>query len=156
MPPKPEERLYNARRLAHWLDDGLEIPGAGFRIGADPILGLVPVIGDLMGALLGGFIVVQGIRLRVPLATLLRMLLNLAVDEILGAVPIAGDLYDAVSRVNLRNVELLERALAAPERAGRSDRWYLIAVCAIVGGMLVALAVLSILLVRWLIHLLLR
>ncbi len=156
MPPEPEERLYNARRLAHWLDDGIEVPGAGFRIGADPILGLIPVVGDLLGALLGGFIVVQGIRLRVPLATLIRMLLNLALDEILGAIPVAGDLYDAVSRVNLRNVELLERALAAPERASRSDRLYLIAVIAVVGGLLVGLAVLSIVLVRWLIRLLLR
>jgi hypothetical protein len=155
MPPDPDLRLDRARRLAHWLDDGIRLPG-GFRIGADPIFGLVPVVGDLLGAILGGIIVVQGARLRVPLSTLLRMVLNLVVDELIGAIPVAGDLYDAVARANLRNIALLERALADPGRAARSDRWYLVAVFATLGALLIGVVALSILIARWLIGWLIR
>jgi hypothetical protein len=149
--PEPDSRLQRVRRLAHWLDDGIRIPGTRFRIGADPIFGLVPVVGDLIGAFLGAILVVQGARLGVPLPTLLRLIWNLVVDALLGAVPILGDLYDAVAKVNLRNLALLERSLAEPHLARRADRAYLLGITLILGLTLIGLLAGSFLLVRWLV-----
>jgi hypothetical protein len=149
--PESDSRLQRVRRLAHWLDDGIRIPGTRFRIGADPIFGLVPVVGDLIGAFLGAILVVQGARLGVPLPTLLRLIWNLVVDALLGAVPILGDLYDAVAKVNLRNLALLERSLTEPHLARRADRAYLLGITLILGLTLIGLLAGSFLLVRWLV-----
>lgn len=151
-----EPRLARVRRLAHWLDDGVRIPGTRFRVGADPIFGLVPVIGDLLGAFLGAWIVLQGARLGVPLPTLLRLIWNLVVDAVLGAVPVLGDLYDAVAKVNLRNLALLERALAEPHLARRSDRAYLLGIILLLGLTLIGLLAISLLMVRWILSFLIR
>jgi hypothetical protein len=122
-------RLRRLRRLAHWLDDGLRLPGLPLRVGLDPIIGLVPGLGDAAGAILGAWIVVEAVRLRAPGATLARMLYNIAVDALGGAVPLMGDIFDAVWKANLRNVALLERHLAEPARAGRADRRFVALIC---------------------------
>jgi hypothetical protein len=94
---------------------------------------------------------VQGARLGVPLPTLLRLIWNLVVDALLGAVPILGDLYDAVAKVNLRNLALLERSLTEPHLARRADRAYLLGITLILGLTLIGLLAGSFLLVRWLV-----
>jgi hypothetical protein len=151
--PGSDTRLSRLRRLAHWLDDGIGIPGTRFRLGADPLFGLVPVIGDLLGAIFGAWIVLQGGQMGIPLPTLLRLIWNLALDAILGSVPLIGDVYDAIAKANLKNVALIERALADPHVARRSDRGYLLAVLAILTGLCLVLLTLSILAVRWMIAL---
>jgi hypothetical protein len=115
-------RLRRLRRFAHWLDDGVTLPGVPLRVGFDAFLGLVPGLGDAAGAVLSAWIVVEAIRLGVSKATVTRMVSNIAVDALGGALPVVGDLFDAVWKENLRNVALLERHLAAPTRAGTVDR----------------------------------
>jgi len=88
------------------------IPGLGRRIGIDALLGVVPVVGDVAGGALGGWIVYEAWRLGAPPRLIAKMLANLAVDTGVGAIPIAGDIFDAAWKANRRNAELLRDWLA--------------------------------------------
>ena len=119
------------------------------RFGLDPILGLIPGFGDAAGAILAGWILVEAVRLGASRATVLRMAGNVAFDALVGAVPVLGDIFDFVWKANLRNVALLERHLAAPDRAERADRSFVLVVICGVVVMALGLLALGILLTRW-------
>lgn len=116
-----DARLDGARLLARLLDDAIPIPGTSYRIGIDPLLGLVPGIGDALGAILSTWLLVIGFRLGAPAPVLARMGLNVAVEALVGAIPIAGDLFDAGWKANLRNLRLLEIWLERPGPTRRSS-----------------------------------
>jgi Domain of unknown function (DUF4112) len=101
------------RILARLLDNAIPVPGTNWRIGLDPILGLIPGVGDLIGAVLSGYIVLEAVRAEVPTFTLARMLVNVGIDTLLGAIPALGDVFDAAWKSNAMNVALLERHLVA-------------------------------------------
>ncbi len=122
--------LARLRRYAYWLDSGIRIPGLRWRIGLDSILGLVPGIGDTAGAVLGGWVFVEALRIGVPAPTLARMLVNLALDSTVGAVPVLGDLFDFVWKANVRNIALLERHQHDRVRARKADRVFVAALVA--------------------------
>jgi hypothetical protein len=140
------------RRLAWLLDSAFVIPGTNFRIGLDPILGLIPVLGDLISMAIGGYLIVLAGRIGVPRPVLARMFLNLGTDAVLGAVPVAGDVLDAAWRANAKNAALLERSLADPKGTARASIWYLIGLSALFIGITVG----TIVLLVWLVRLLLR
>lgn len=110
-----EASLQRLEQLAFLLDSAFVIPGTNRRIGLDPLLGLIPVIGDAAGVLLSSYILYEARRLGVPRHLLARMALNVAFDGLVGVVPVAGDLFDAAFKANRRNVRLLRRHL---ERSG--------------------------------------
>jgi len=91
-------------------------------LGLDPILGLIPGIGDAAGAVLAAWILLEAFRMGASRATLVRMAGNVALDAGLGAIPVLGDIFDFAWKANLRNVALLERHLIDPARAMRADR----------------------------------
>jgi len=131
------------------LDAGIRIPGTNVRFGLDPILGLIPGFGDTAGAILAGWILVEAVRLGASRATVIRIAGNVALDAAVGAVPLVGDIFDFAWKANLRNVALVERHLAAPDRAERADRSFvLLVVCGVV-VMALGLLALGILLTRW-------
>jgi hypothetical protein len=105
-------RARRVRVLAKLLDNAIAIPGTGWKIGFDPIVGLIPGIGDLIGAVLSGYIILEAARAEVPAFTLTRMLVNVGVDTLLGSVPAVGDVFDAAWKSNTKNVALLERHFA--------------------------------------------
>jgi len=133
------DRLVRIRRLAWWLDQGIRIPGTQIRIGLDPILGLVPGVGDSAGALLGAVILWEGVRAGVPRLTLVRMAANIVLDTAVGSVPVAGDVFDAAWKSNTRNLDLLERHAIAPSKARWSDRLFVAGLIAIVVVLVAAL-----------------
>jgi len=116
------------RRLAQVWDAALRVPGTPFAIGLDPLLGLVPGVGDALGAGVALWIVLQAARLGASTSTLLHMLGNVAIDALIGAVPVAGDVFDFAWKANLRNVALLERHLASPAAARRASTVWLTAI----------------------------
>jgi hypothetical protein len=99
--------------VARLLDNAISIPGTSWKIGLDPIIGLIPGVGDMVGAVLSGYIVLEAVRAEVPTFTLARMLVNVGIDTLLGAVPALGDVFDAAWKSNTMNVALLERHLMA-------------------------------------------
>ncbi len=116
------------RGLAKALDSALTIPGTRAKIGLDSILGLIPGVGDLGSAAIGGYILMVASKLGVPAVVLWRMLLNLAIDAVFGLVPFAGDIFDVAFKANTKNAALLERALADPAGTRRASRWALVTV----------------------------
>jgi hypothetical protein len=116
-----ESRARRVRVLARLLDNSIPIPGTPWKVGLDPIVGLIPGIGDLVGAVLSGYIVLEAVRAEVPTLTLLRMVVNVGIDTLLGAVPAVGDVFDAAWKSNTMNVGLLERHLSATSGAPRKS-----------------------------------
>ena len=108
-----DPRTRRGRTLARLLDNAITIPGTSWKIGLDPIIGLIPGIGDMIGAVLSGYIVLEAIRAEVPTFTLARMLVNVGIDTLLGSVPALGDVFDAAWKSNVMNVALLEGHLVA-------------------------------------------
>lgn len=100
-------RLRRLNNLARLLDTAVRVPGTGIRFGADSLLGLLPVIGDASGAIIGLAIVNEGRKLGVPSDKLARMLTNIVVDAAVGSVPLLGDAFDVYFKAHKRNIGII-------------------------------------------------
>jgi hypothetical protein len=136
-------RLQALRRLQWFLDEAFRVPGTSIRVGWDPIIGLVPWVGDLLTALLSCAIVPHAHQMRLPRIVQLRMLMNVAVDLVVGAIPVVGDAADAFWKSNSMNMALLERHADEVRPASAGD-WLFVAgiIAAVVAIALVPLVVL--------------
>lgn len=121
---EPDEKLPQdlvaLRRFAWLMDAAVAIPGTKYRVGLDAALGIIPGIGDVVGAMFASWIVVGAVRHRVPAWVIGRMVLNVAIDVLFGAVPLAGDVFDFLFDENIKNMRLLEkyRDRKRPPRSG--------------------------------------
>ncbi|MBE9080451.1 DUF4112 domain-containing protein, partial [Romeria aff. gracilis LEGE 07310] len=140
--------LKRVRRLSHLLDNAIPLPG-GYRIGLDPIIGLLPGGGDLVTGLMSVYIVVEGVRLGMPASTLGRMGTNILLEVILGTIPLFGDLFDVAWKANVKNAALLERHLGSPRPPSLVDRLLGGLIIAALVALVVGVSVLIIELVRW-------
>lgn len=95
-------------RFAYWSDDCIPIPGLDVRVGLDPLVGLVPVWGDVLSAVVSCYVPYEAYRLGVPPSLIFKMLVIIVVEAFVGSIPVAGDLIDAVVKANKANVELLK------------------------------------------------
>ncbi len=107
--------------MSRLLDTAIRVPGTNMRFGLDALIGLIPGVGDVVGAGMSGFIILTAARLGAPPSVLVRMLANVGLDAVVGAVPLAGDLFDVAWRANTRNAALLERHLEAPSATKRAS-----------------------------------
>ncbi len=140
-----EHLLAIADMLAKALDMTVKIPGTSLSIGLDPLLGLIPGVGDVLANLIGTIILGLGTRLQIPRIVLVRMSLNLLINGTVGAVPIAGDLFSVWFRSHARNAALLREAAMKPDRETHADWFYVVGM---IGGT-VALLMLMIAFVVW-------
>ena len=111
-----EEKLLRLKRLSHNLDEAFTIPGTERKIGIDPIIGLIPGGGDLIGGALSIYIMHAGIIMGMPRSVIIRMFGNIALEFIIGCIPIIGDLFDAMWKSNQRNVKLIEDSIISEEK----------------------------------------
>jgi hypothetical protein len=140
------ERL---RSLAWLLDSSIPIPGTRLTVGLDALIGLFPILGDLIGVLLSSYILGEAARLGAPRVLLMRMAFNIGIEGVVGIVPLAGDVFDAAWKANQRNVRVLDAWIERPEKAERSSRLFGIAIVAGVVLILALLGALAFLLARW-------
>ena len=122
LPPGEEARLKRVRAVADFLDNSLRVPGIGFPIGWDSVIGLVPGVGDAVTGALAVWIILQARRLGVPKRTLVRMLGNAGVDLAGGTLPLVGDAFDVVFKANRKNLRLIEAHLAEAPRGRKALR----------------------------------
>ncbi len=134
------ETLKQLRSLTHTLDNAFEIPGVGYRVGWDAIIGLIPGIGDMVMLVPSGYIVYQAYRLGAPRSTLTRMVFNIGLETLAGSVPLIGDLFDATWKSNVRNLYLLEQHLGPSDEvvferpSNKGPIFLLLGALAVVGG----------------------
>lgn len=137
--PATGRQAQRARSLARLLDHAVHVPGTRIGFGLDGLLGLIPGLGDAAGGALSLYILVLAWRAGVPGPVLVRMALNIGIDVLIGIIPLIGDLADFAFKANLRNIDLLDRALADPTRVRRASVIWLIALVAFVVLLIVAI-----------------
>jgi Domain of unknown function (DUF4112) len=108
---EPDEKLPRdlvaMRKFAYLMDEAVRIPGTRRRIGLDAAIGFVPGIGDIVGAILSAWIIIGGLRHRVPMRYVVRMIINVLLDMAIGEIPIVGDIFDIAFEENIMNMRLL-------------------------------------------------
>ena len=119
-------RVARLRTLSRLLDNQFRIPGTNFRFGLDAIVGLVPGLGDVAGAVASSAIVFEAARLGAPKTVLARMMVNVGIEMLIGAIPAVGDLFDVVFKANIRNMRLAEGHVSTPDVTHRSSRSFLL------------------------------
>jgi len=121
-----------------WIMDGAIPIGGRFSIGLDSVLGLVPGLGDVIGALIGMVIVLRAMQAGIPRVAIARMTTNIAIDTLIGSIPILGDVFDVIYKSNIKNLRIYEEAVASG-RQSAARHWgffaaLLIGVAAVVAG----------------------
>jgi hypothetical protein len=141
------DRIWLARVLADLLDQRFTIPGTSIRFGLDPIIGLIPGIGDLVSNLTGSVILFLAAQLGLPKIALLRMAMNIAINAAIGSIPGFGDVFSIWFRSNVKNAALLERYARGRTRRGSTADWLFVS--AIVAALLL-LTIAAALAILWL------
>ena len=154
LPPESEAQRQVRERLnflAWLLDSSIPIPGTSLTIGLDAVIGLFPVIGDLIGVLASSIILAEANRLGVGRAILARMAFNVAIEGVIGIVPIVGDVFDAAWKANQKNVRLLNAWAERPHQTRRASGLFLAGLTAALVAFLAACACLTYLLLHWMV-----
>ncbi|MEH2232208.1 MAG: DUF4112 domain-containing protein [Nostoc sp.] len=107
--------LNRIRKLSRLMDTSIRIPLTSFRIGIDPIIGLVPGAGDLISTAFSAYIIFLATRFGIPRQDLAKMIFNVGLETVVGTVPLVGDLFDAFYKSNIRNLAILEQHLTVVE-----------------------------------------
>ena len=107
-----EPALRRVKTVARLMDEAVRVPGTNTWVGLDPVLGVVPGVGDAVAAGVSLYIVAEAAYLGVPLTTLVRMLANVTADAVLGSVPVVGPVFDTFIKANTWNVSSLEEFVA--------------------------------------------
>ena len=156
LPPEEPSRRQRTRAslvsrfrwLALIMDDFLRVPGTKLRFGLDPIIGLLPGIGDVTSAIVSAIAFVHAARSGVPKILLARMAMNILINELVGIIPGLGDAFSFWFKSNVRNYELLRGYSAAPARSRKGDWIFVIAVLSLLfvivcAGLIVTVLVLE-------------
>ena len=121
-------------RVTHALDELVSVPGTPIRVGLDPVIGLIPVVGDAVAAAVGLWVIGEAARFGIPRIVLGRMAVNLVVDLVIGAIPLLGDLFDFAFRSNSANLELFRRHALDPTTSTRGEQSFLVGLALLLVG----------------------
>lgn len=146
--------LKRIRTLGHLLDNAVPIPGSGYRVGIDPLLGLIPGAGDVVSLILSAYIVIEAARFKLSASTLFRMVFNIVLEAVVGTVPLLGDAVDFVWKANAQNLALLESHLNDPQPNQAADKKFIIIAFIILAALVIGAIALMVLILRGIIALL--
>jgi len=105
-------------RVSYLMDESLKIPGTNFRFGLDPILNLIPIVGDISGFAVSGMLVLTMAKKGVSNKVIVLMVLNIVLDFVIGAIPIIGNIFDFTYKANSRNIKLLKEHYSENKHQG--------------------------------------
>jgi hypothetical protein len=145
-----EQRLAALRRIAELLDSAFVVPGTNYRIGLDPIIGLIPMVGDLASPVFAIALIWHAYDLGIPKVVQLRMIFNAGIDALIGAVPFVGDLFDFGWKANEWNLALLERHAYEERHAAVGDWAFVVAMIVLLVAIAVLPFVIAGMLISWL------
>ncbi|HEY0790661.1 MAG TPA: DUF4112 domain-containing protein [Chthoniobacterales bacterium] len=114
----PDSFIWLVSRL---LDTVFRVPGTRIRFGLEPIIALVPVLGDQAATLISAALLFRSLQHRLPKVVLARMSLNLAINGLIGMIPVVGDLFILWYKPNVRNYRLLQRYAGQAKPNSRGD-----------------------------------
>src|SRR5205085_8649993 len=138
LPPEEEAKKSQLEPLFKWIavvmDEFVRFPGTRFRFGLDPLIGLIPGLGDTASAIVSAMTLIYAARCGLPKILLARMSLNILINEVIGIIPGIGDAFSFWFKSNTRNYELMQRHFGAP-RKPRSSDWIFVA--AILGALVI-------------------
>jgi len=126
------------------LDTFFVIPGTRIRFGLEPIIGLIPLLGDQATALISAALLYRSVRHRVPKIALVRMALNMLINAIVGMVPFFGDIFVLWYKPNIRNYKILQRHAGQANAVTGSD-WLFVSI--LIGSTFFLIVVLTLVLV---------
>ncbi|MDQ6683199.1 MAG: DUF4112 domain-containing protein [Chloroflexota bacterium] len=134
LPPKRDSRddFADVEVLAWLLDNAIRVPGTDRRIGLDGLLGLIPGLGDLIGAALSLVVIVRARQRQLPRIVVARMVMNVALDLVIGAVPVFGDAFDFGWKANTKNLGLLRKYARDPHAPTREHVLFVVGALAVV------------------------
>jgi hypothetical protein len=122
-------------RITHALDELVSVPGTPVKVGLDPVVGLIPVVGDAVAAFVGLWVIGEAARFGIARLALGRMVVNLLVDLAIGAIPLLGDLFDVVFRSNSRNLALFRRHALDPDASTRGEQTFFVGLFVLLVGL---------------------
>src|SRR5437762_6429245 len=131
LPPEEKKKRAGLEPLFRWvaivMDELIAFPNTKFKFGLDPLIGLVPGIGDTASAAVSALVLIQAARRGLPKILLARMALNILINEVVGIVPGLGDAFSFWFKSNKRNYQLLLAHGSGARRARPSD-WIFVGV----------------------------
>ncbi len=149
--PKQVEPLF--RWIALLMDNLVRVPGTKFRIGIDPLIGLIPGIGDTGSAMVSALALIQAARQGLPKIILARMAVNILLNELIGIVPLVGDAFSFWFKSNVRNHQLIKEYGGGRRKPGRSDWIFVFGILILLGVLVAAGITVSLFLVQEMIKL---
>ena len=127
LPPEEKKKRAGLEPLFRWvaivMDELIALPNTKFKFGVDPLIGLVPGIGDTASAIVSALVLIQAARRGLPKILLARMSLNILINEIIGIVPVVGDAFSFWFKSNARNYQIIKDHVAAPHGVSRRSDW---------------------------------
>jgi uncharacterized protein DUF4112 len=152
LPPEEQAKKSQLEPLFKWLatvmDEFVRLPGTRFRFGLDPLIGLIPGLGDTASAVASAMTLIYAARCGLPKILLARMSLNILINEVIGIIPGVGDAFSFWFKSNTRNYELLQRHWGAPRQPRTSDWIFVAAVLVILAVVVLAGVVVSVFVLR--------
>ena len=110
--PEQAEAMATFTRMSHLLDRQFSVPGIPFRFGLDGVIGLIPVVGDVVTGVMGLYAMKIASDHKLPFHVRGRILWNIGVDVVIGAIPVVGDIFDFAHHAHAKNRRMLERHIA--------------------------------------------
>ena len=123
-------------RVTHVLDELVSVPGTPIKVGLDPVIGVIPIAGDALAALVGLWVILEASRFGIPRVVLGRMVANLVLDLGIGAIPLIGDAYDLFFRSNSRNLDLFRRHALDPGASTRGEQAFFVGLVVLALGLI--------------------
>lgn len=146
----PDTPARATRLFTHVLDDLVQIPGTGLKVGLDPILSIIPGAGTTVAALFGTVVLFDSVRLRAPVTVLARMVGHYVLDWSLGLIPFIGAFLDMAYRSNSKNLKLLKRTIEDRDEVARASAKYWIGVGLLALAVLLVILAVPVAIVFWL------
>lgn len=152
LPPEEKQKRAAVEPVFRWvallMDNLLRIPGTKVRFGLNPLIDLIPAVGDISAAFVSTSVLLYALRHGIPKMLLARMATNVLLNEIVGAIPIVGSAFAFWFRANHRNYEMLRTHAGAPRERRRSDTVFVVSVLVVLFLIIGAGFVISILFVQ--------